>query len=75
MKYAWQFILENQDIESNYNVLCQLHKLTADKLVLEQNLGKIRTTLVNIGGTTWKPDFPIESKIRTGRNTNSTRKN
>lgn len=70
MKYAWQFILENQDIESNYNVLCQLHKLTAGKLVLDQNLGKIRTT-----GTTWKPDFPIESKIRTGRNTNSTRKN
>ena len=64
LKYAWQFILENQDIESNYNVLCQLHKLTADKLVLDQNLGKIRTTPVNIGGTTWKPDFPIESKIK-----------
>ena len=64
LKNAWQFILENQDIESNYNVLCQLHKLTADKLVLYQNLGKIRKTPVNIGGTTWKPDFPIESKIK-----------
>ena len=27
-------------------------------------LGRIRTTPVNIGGTTWKPSFPIESKIK-----------
>ena len=64
LKYAWQFILENKEIEADYKVLCHLHKLTADKLVLDSNLGKIRTTPVNIGGTTWKPEFPIESKIK-----------
>ena len=64
LKYAWQFILENEGIEYDYKVLCQIHKLTADKLVLDQNLGRIRTTPVNIGGTSWKPSFPIESQIK-----------
>lgn len=64
LKYAWQFILEQDDIESDYKVLCELHKLTCDKLVLDQNLGRLRTTPVNIGGTSWKTLFPIESKIK-----------
>ena len=64
LKYAWQFILENEIDEYDYKVICYLHKLVADKLVLEQTLGKIRTTPVNIGGTTWKPAFPIESRIK-----------
>jgi len=64
LKYAWQFILENNDIHYDYQLLCHIHRLVADKLVLEQNLGKIRTTPVNIGGTTWKPQFPIESQIK-----------
>ena len=64
LKYAWQFILENTGIEYDYKVLCELHKLTCDKLVLDGNLGKIRTTPVNIGGTSWKPQFPIESQIK-----------
>ena len=64
LKYAWQFILENEGIEYDYKVLCQIHKLTADKLVLDNNLGRIRTTPVNIGGTNWKPAFPIESQIK-----------
>lgn len=68
LKYAWQFILENDDIESDYKALCHIHKLTCDKLVLDQNLGRIRTTPVNIGGTKWKPDFPIESKIKENLN-------
>lgn len=64
LKYAWQFILENDEIEYDYKVLCHIHKLTCDKLVLEQQLGRIRTTPVNIGGTNWKPGFPIESQIK-----------
>ena len=64
LKYAWQFILENEGIEYDYKALCQIHKLTCDKLVLEENLGRIRSTPVNIGGTTWKPQFPIESQIK-----------
>lgn len=64
LKYAWQFILENEDIDYNYSFLCELHKKTCDKLVIEQTLGKIRSTPVNIGGTDWKPQFPIESQIK-----------
>ena len=64
LKYAWQFILENEEIQYNYNILCHIHKLVADKLVLDQNLGRIRTTPVNIGGTSWKPQYPIESQIK-----------
>lgn len=45
-------------------MLCYLHKLTCDKLVLDQNLGRLRTTPVNIGGTSWKPQIPIESQIK-----------
>ena len=64
LKYAWEFILENVGIEYDYKALCQIHKLTCDKLVLDQELGRIRTTPVNIGGTSWKPQFPIESQIK-----------
>ena len=64
LKYAWDFILENNDVDYDYNTLCHIHKLVADKLVLDQELGKIRTTPVNIGGTSWKPQFPIESQIK-----------
>ena len=45
-------------------ILCYLHKLTCDKLVLNEDLGKLRTTPVNVGGTTWKPQIPIESQIK-----------
>lgn len=64
LKYAWEFILENENIEYDYITLCQIHKLTTDKLVLDQDLGRLRTTPGNIGGTSWKPLFPIESQIK-----------
>ncbi len=64
MSYAWQFILENDSTDYDYKILCHLHKLTCDKLVMEQNLGVLRTTPVNIGGTSWKPQFPKESQIK-----------
>lgn len=62
-KYAWMFILENQEINYDYKTLCHIHKLTCDKLVLEQNLGRIRSVFVSIGGINWTPEYPIESKI------------
>ena len=63
LKYAWQFILENEEIDYDFKALSHLHKLTCDKLVLDQDLGRLRTTPVNIGGTNWKPQFPIGSQI------------
>ncbi len=64
LKYAWRFIIENEDIEYDYKMLTYLHKITCDKLVLNENLGVLRSTPVNIGGTSWKPQFPIESQIK-----------
>ena len=64
LKYAWEFILENEFINYDYNTLCQIHRLTTDKLVLQENLGKLRSTPVSIGGTSYKSLFPIESMIK-----------
>lgn len=64
LKYSWQFILENEGIEYDFKALCHLHKLTCDKLILDANLGRLRTTPVSIGGTSWKPQFPVESQIK-----------
>lgn len=49
LKYAWEFILETKDLETTLSVIYRLHKLTCDKLVLNENLGKLRSTPVNIG--------------------------
>lgn len=46
LKYAWQFILENKDIDYDFKSLSHLHKLTCDKLVLDQDLGRLRSTPV-----------------------------
>ncbi len=62
LKYAWNFILETKELPLNYRTLCEIHKLTTEKLVI--NPGKIRTTPVNIGGTNWHPAFPYESQIK-----------
>ena len=64
LKYAWEFILENEDIEYDFKALCHIHKLTCDKLVLDESLERLRSTPANIGSTSCKPGFPIESQIK-----------
>lgn len=64
LKYAWQFILAEDNANYSFNTICDIHKLVCDKLVLDSDLSRIRTTPVNIGGTSWKPQFPIESQIK-----------
>ena len=59
-----QFILEHDGIDYDFKVLSQIHKLTCDKLVLDQNLGRLHSIPVNIGGTSLKSQFPIESQIK-----------
>ena len=63
LKYAWDYILKD-NLSYDFEVLCHLHKLVCDKLVLDGDLGKLRTTPVNIGGTSWKPMFLVESQIK-----------
>lgn len=63
LKHAWQFLLDNLDVPADYNYVCHLNKIVGgDNLVI--NAGFIRKVPVSIGGTSWKPDMPIESQIK-----------
>ena len=43
LKYAWQFILEEDNANYSFNTICDIHKLVCDKLVLDSDLSRIRT--------------------------------
>lgn len=63
LKHAWQFLLDNLDVPANYPYVCHLNKIVGgDNLII--NAGFIRKVPVSIGGTSWKPDLPIESQIK-----------
>ena len=64
LKHAWEFILNKNVILSNTNfaLLCEINKLVEEGFYY--TAGKIRNVPVTIGGTTWKPDLPIESVIK-----------
>lgn len=64
LKHAWEFILNKGVITSptNFALLCEINRLTQKGFYY--NAGKIRSVPVSIGGTTWKPEFPIETVIR-----------
>ena len=63
LKHAWQFLLDNLDVPADYPYVCHLNKIVGgDNLVI--NAGFIRKVPVSIGGTSWKPDLPIESRIK-----------
>ena len=63
LKHAWQFLLDNLDVLPDYNYICYLNKIIGgDNLIV--NAGYLRKVPVSIGGTSWKPDMPIESVIK-----------
>jgi len=63
LKHSWSFILENVDYPMDYPFLCKINQIVGgDSLI--SNAGFIRKVPVSIGGTTWKPDMPIESMIK-----------
>lgn len=64
LKHAWEFILNKIVITSpsNLSLLCEINKLIEQGFYY--NAGKIRSVPVNIGGTSWKPELPIESVIK-----------
>lgn len=65
MKRGWEFIFNTLDIPISLNYIQQAHKLVAAEVGL-QMAGKLRNVPVSIGGTEWKPPFPIESQIKEG---------
>lgn len=64
LKHAWEFILNKNVIlsDTNFDLLCEINKMVEEGFYY--TAGKVRNTPVTIGGTTWKPDLPIESVIR-----------
>ena len=64
LKHAWEFIL-NKDVVSsptNFALLCEINKLVEEGFYY--NAGRVRSTPVGIGETTWKPEIPIETVIK-----------
>ena len=64
LKHAWEFILNKNVIlsDTNFALLCEINKIVEEGFYY--TAGKVRNTPVTIGGTTWKPDLPIESIIK-----------
>ena len=57
------YINKNVVIEkTNFNLLCEINKIVEQGFYY--NAGKLRNVPVSIGGTSWKPEFPIESIIK-----------
>lgn len=63
LKHAWQFLLDTLEPPLDYAYLCKLNQLVGgDNLVY--NAGYIRKMPVSIGGTSWKPEMPVEDDIK-----------
>ena len=64
LKHAWEFILNKNVIlsDTNFALLCEINKIVEEGFYY--SAGKVRNVPVTIGGTTWKPDLPIESVIK-----------
>ena len=64
LKHAWEFILNKNVIlsDTNFSLLCQINKMLEEGFYY--SAGKIRNVPVSIGGTTWTPEFPIESVVK-----------
>lgn len=64
LKRAWDFILNKGVIASptNFSLLCEINKFIEEGFYY--SAGKVRSTPVSIGGTSWKPSIPIESQIK-----------
>lgn len=64
LKHAWQFILDKDIITStsDYYLLCTINKFVEEGFYY--NAGQLRSVPVSIGGTTWKPQLPIESIVK-----------
>ena len=63
MKHAWEFILDDDVITTpdNFALLAEINRLIEEGFYF--NAGKLRDVPVNIGGTSWRPEMPIESQI------------
>lgn len=63
MKHAWEFLFENIDYPVNIAYLRELNRICMTDLLYAEDPGKIRDTVVGIGGTSWKPELPNTAVI------------
>ncbi|MCL2860013.1 MAG: Fic family protein [Oscillospiraceae bacterium] len=61
LKHAWQFVLNSIDKEIDLNYICSINALVGSNLI--DNAGNLRNHHVKIGGTSWRPELPIKSKV------------
>ena len=62
LKHAWEFILSTLDYPIDLRYIRQINSEVGKGVVFREGL--LRETEVRIGGTTWKPPFPDERKIK-----------
>lgn len=64
LKHAWQLILDEGVVlsPSDFHLLCLINKLVEEAFYY--NAGMLRSVPVSIGGTSWKPELPIESMVK-----------
>ena len=63
LKHAWQFLLDTLEPPLDYAYVCKLNQIVGgDNLIY--NAGYIRKLPVSIGGTSWKPELPVEDEIK-----------
>ena len=63
LKHAWQFVLDMLDEPTDYSFVCKVNRCVGGNSLIIR-AGYLRNVPVSIGGTTWKPDMPIESQIK-----------
>lgn len=63
MKHAWEFILDDDVIVStdDFALLSRVNQLVEEGFYF--NAGRLRDVPVAIGGTDWRPEMPVESKV------------
>lgn len=63
MKHAWEFVLDDDVImaPNNLALVAEINRLVEEGFYY--NAGKLRDVPVNIGGTSWRPEMPIESVV------------
>lgn len=64
LKRSWEFIMNEGVITypTNFSLLCQINAIIEDGFTY--TAGKLRTLPVSIGGSTYLPPMPLESKVK-----------
>lgn len=62
LKDAWKFVLNNINDELNLNFICKINEYVSRNESLQW--GSLRNGNVGINGTNYKPEIPIEDKVK-----------